>query len=88
MDDNNLLNFLDGLFAHDTGSINTGIEDEQLRNKIILHLKALDEDTFSYILAKYIQKYLVSPEALKKGYGIEDVVTFIRWLGQYMNIEL
>lgn len=79
---------IDGLFAYDTGSKNSGIHDEQLRSEIISYLESLDDDSFRLTLSIFIREYFLSENQLNKGYGIEDVVLFIKWLDDFMGIEL
>ncbi|QIW17175.1 hypothetical protein [Bacillus thuringiensis] len=83
-----IFNALDGIYAFDTGSTDSGIKDEVLRQQVIDYLDSLDEDEFRIILSDFIREYFVSYEAIKKGYGIEDVASFIKWLDKYMGIEL
>lgn len=88
MDRTRLFDVLDGLYAYDTGSTDSGIKDENLRQEIIGYLESLDDNEFRITMSKFIREYFISDEALKKGYGIEDVAAFIKWLDRYMDIQL
>ncbi|MCU5414772.1 MULTISPECIES: hypothetical protein [Bacillus] len=88
MNQNKLFGILDGLYAFDTGSTDSGIKDEFLRMKVIEYLESLDQEEFRIIMSNFIRDYFVSHEAIKKGYGIEDVVSFVKWLDKFMGIEI
>ncbi|MEK5115407.1 hypothetical protein [Bacillus sp. FSL R5-0677] len=88
MEQKQLFEALDGLFAFDNGCIDSGIRDEQLRFQVCNHLEALDENEFRVTLSTFVRQYFVSEERIEKGYGIEDVAKFIRWIDGYMNISL
>lgn len=88
MDQTKLYNSLDGLFAFDTGSVNSGINDENLRDEISDYLDSLDENEFRIIMSTFVRKHFLSDQALGKGYGIEDVKSFIEWLDKYMGVQL
>lgn len=77
---------LDGLFAYDTGCTDSGIHDEVLREKVKQELADdLKNRPFSLVgprLTKFAKRYLEPP------YGLEDIAHFIRWLRDFMEIEL
>lgn len=79
---------IDKLFAYDTGATDSGVKDENLRNKIILEIKNLSEDQFRIFMSAYVKERFLSDTAIKNGYGIEDVKCFIEWLDQYMDCSL
>lgn len=83
-----IFNLLDGLYAFDTGSTDCGIQDEILRQQVIDYLDNLNEDEFRILMSNFIRESFVSHEAIQKGYGIEDVAAFIKWLDRFMGIEL
>jgi len=88
MNKDRLFNSLDGLYAYDTGCTDSGINDELLREKVKTYLDSLSEEEFRVIMSTYIFEYFVGEEAIKNGYGIEDVASFIRWLNDRMGISL
>lgn len=75
-----LYDSMDGLFAYDTGCVDSGIRDEVLRQEVIKHLRNLDPVEFRVVLSNYVREYFISKEAIEQGYGIEDVKSFIEWL--------
>lgn len=66
MNQNKLFGILDGLYAFDTGSTDSGIKDEFLRMKVIEYLESLDQEEFRIIMSNFIRDYFVSHEAIKK----------------------
>ncbi len=83
-----LYDSLDGLFAYDTGCVDSGIKDEVLRQEVLKTLNDLSEDRFRIVISEYIRDMFLSPKALKQGYGIEDVKSFINWLSDRMRIYI
>lgn len=75
---------LDGLIAYDTGSIDSGIHDEALRDRCIEALQELDDKQ----LTRLIRDMWVSEKAIAQGYTYEDLLSFCRWLGDYMEMDL
>lgn len=88
MEQKRLFHVLDGLYAFDTGSTDSGIQDETLRQQVIDYLDTLNENEFRIVMSTFIRENFVSHEAIQKGYGIEDVAAFIKWLDRFMGIEL
>ena len=81
-------NDLIGLFAYDGGATDSGIHDEVLRAELIAGMKAMSEDEFRLGMSRFVQEHFLSEDALAKRYGIEDVVEFVRWLGDYMETDI
>lgn len=77
---------LDGLYAYDTGCVDSGIRDEVLRRKVIAELKL--EDSHNSRLSRIIRELCLTDEAIAQGYGIEDCVSFVDWLGGRMDFDL
>jgi hypothetical protein len=88
MDKKKLFDSLDGLFAYDNGCVDSGIKDELLREEVKTHLTGLSENDFRLIMTEFVNQYYTCSEAVEKGYGIEDVVGFLKWLDDYMDISL
>jgi len=80
MTDEELFDALDGLWAYDTGSTDSGIHDEGLRERVKAEL-AKDLAGLSR-LTKFTRRYLEAP------YNVADVASFIRWLAHDMEIDL
>lgn len=88
MDEATLFNALGGLFAYDTGSTDSGIHDEALRDRVKTYLDSLDERAFRLSISKYVREHYLTDAALAEGYGIEDVKAFTEWLADSMRIYL
>jgi hypothetical protein len=88
MDKEKLFESLEGLFAYDTGCVDSGIHDERLRREVINYLHSLSSDDFRLIMTEFIREYFVCEEAVNQGYGIEDVSSFIEWLSEYMEYDI
>ena len=91
MSDEELRAALDGLFAYDGGSTDSGIHDEALRARCIteLHSRSGPYETAPRLfLSRLIRDMWLSEEALEQGYGIEDAVEFTEWLGERMETEI
>jgi hypothetical protein len=91
MTEQELRDALDGLFAYDTGAVDSGIHDEALRERCITELKSqigAHEVAPRLFLSRMIRDMWLSEEALAQGYGIEDVMSFVVWLGDYMGIVI
>lgn len=71
---------LDCIFAYDTGATDSGVHDSQLKQALIAFIKALDETNYRLFLSEFIREHFLSDEALKQGYGIDDVREFLEWL--------
>lgn len=79
---------MDKLFAFDMGCTDSGSADELAREEIKTELKNMPEDKIRVLLSVYIRERFLVEEALKNGYGIEDVNCFIKWLDEYMEFPL
>ena len=87
MTDEELFDYLDGMFAYDTGCIDSGIKDEIKRQDIINMLRgnptwAMDKLTI------FVLTHFLSDEARKQGYGLADVKSFFTWLSDYMRFDI
>jgi hypothetical protein len=83
-----LYDALDGLCAYDTGATDSGIKDDNLRSEVKGYLKGLDKDQFRMVISSFIRESFLTETRLQQGYGIKDVVAFIEWLDESMNINL
>ncbi|PEM55339.1 hypothetical protein [Bacillus wiedmannii] len=88
MNQKKIFESMEGLYAFDTGSTDSGINDELLRKQIVSYLETLDDNEFRILMSTFIREYFVSHEAIENGYGIEDLVQFIKWLDEFMGIEI
>ena len=60
MDYETLRDSLDGLFAYDTGSTDSGIHDEALRERCKAHLQGLKDDDRRHLLGKMVAEMWLS----------------------------
>lgn len=91
MTDAELAGALDGLYAYDTGSTDSGIHDEALRARCIAEMASRRgpfEIAPRVFLSRLVAGTWLTDDALAAGYGIEDVMCFIRWLDERMDITL
>ncbi|PHD00647.1 hypothetical protein COF44_12145 [Bacillus toyonensis] len=83
-----LYDALIGIFSYDMGCVDSGIKNELLRSRTIMYLQSLEDNEFRVIMSTFVCEYFVSDAAIKKGYGIEDVSSFIHWLDKFMGIDI
>lgn len=92
MNEQELRDALDGLFAYDGGATDSGIHDEVLRTRCKKAIKAMPCEPGELVprlwLSRLIRDMWLSEEALSQGYGIEDAVSFLRWLEEEMEIPV
>jgi hypothetical protein len=94
MTDEELTDALAGLFAYDTGSVDSGIHDEALKERCFEQLRqyglqeglrlappndAIVLDRLTVFLTRMLGER-ISEEALAQGYSIEDAMEFVHWL--------
>lgn len=72
-------NALIGLFAYDTCGSDFGINDSALKHQVFSYINELNENDFRILFSEFIREMFVSADAIKEGYGIEDVAAFIQW---------
>lgn len=82
MDKQTFFESLSGLFAYDTGCVDSGIKNESLKTQVFGEIERMNEDEFRLTFSEYIRSYYISEEAVSQGYGIEDVAEFLRWLSR------
>jgi hypothetical protein len=82
--DQKLHDALDGLFAYDLGSTDSGIHDEALRERVKAELRrdCGPDQLAGQRLSAFARRLLEPPR------GLEDVAEFIRWLSEFMEIDL
>ncbi|MNS95204.1 hypothetical protein D3C72_1294520 [compost metagenome] len=88
MNTKTLYDALDGMFAYDSGCVDSGINDRLLREAIKDYFFLLDSESSRLLLSRFIREYFLTEEKLAMQYGIEDVARFIGWLDDYMDIQL
>jgi hypothetical protein len=88
MTDEELREALDGLFAYDRGSVDSGIHDEALRARCVAELearKSVGAEEWRRLLAVLVRDMWLSDKAIAQGYGTEDAVSFVEWLEERMD---
>ncbi len=88
MTDDDLWEALEGLFAYDTGSVDSGIHDEVLRSKAQDAMRAKSADEKRFFIGRKVRDVMLSEESLSESYGTEDVAMFWQWLDETMNCAL
>jgi hypothetical protein len=76
--DDDLYDLIDGLFAYDGGCTDSGIKDDAAKEKVKKYLE--NNENADQMLWDFLRKY--DP---KLGYGLSDVVDFIKWLEDEMD---
>lgn len=71
---------LDGLYAYDCGSLDSGIRDQGLKAEVGAYLDSLDDRDRMRLLSKIARDLYLSDEAIEQGYGLTDVNLFYDWL--------
>lgn len=80
---------LNGIYAYDTGCVDSGIHDEILKRNLKKWINARDNyHEYERALAIWIRETYLSDEALDEGYGLEDVMGFLNWIEEYEFIPL
>ncbi len=91
MNTKKLFDALNSLFAYDTGSHDSGISDPLLKREVISFLKLEREKElhaiYPQVLSLFIREHFLTDEQLLKGYGVEDVKSFIEWVNNELGIE-
>lgn len=78
--ESSLFEAIDALIAYDEGATDSGINDAEMRKEVQEKLLAMNEEEFRKTLAGFVRTYYLSPDALSKGYGLQEVKFFIDWL--------
>jgi hypothetical protein len=77
------LDDLEAIHAYDTGARDSGLHDERRRAEVA---QALDdanpwEDAEARAdLSRWVASAYLSEEAIRKGYGWEDALEYLRWI--------
>ena len=82
MTDTELWESLDGLFSYDSGAIDSGIHDEELKDKVKKELQEDQANNYPRV-TKFLHEFYTVPP-----YTIEDTANFIDWLSAEMGISL
>lgn len=87
MTDDEFWDALDGLYAYDMGSIDSGIHDEVLRERVKTELwNGLGPHSlFTGRITRLVRDRMLTDAELAAGRSLEDVVEFTRWLDDEMR---
>lgn len=75
-----------GIYAYDTGCVDSGIHDELLRERVKQEFLTSTEGERK--LAVIVRENFLSEQALDYGFTLEDVKNFIEWLSEWMDFDL
>lgn len=78
---------MDGLYAYDTGSTDSGVHNEVLRASIKQELLDLPGDERRRVLVMIVAALFVNDDSIEQGYGVEDIAHFIQWLDDEMGLR-
>jgi hypothetical protein len=101
MTDDELWDALEGIYAYDMGCVDSGIHDEALKRRCreeldrrkqeLLHEREVPgpkRTADRRFWAERLGDMYLSDEAIDQGYGVDDVVEFVNWLGREMFYDL
>jgi hypothetical protein len=71
---------LEGIHAYDEGALDSGIHDEALRAKLQREVAAMTPNELRLRVSVWVREAYLSDDALSAGYGIEDAVSFWKWI--------
>jgi len=71
------LDRLDGIFAYDTGAINSGIKDDTFKASM------KSDPDLEKLLTELCKQYLNSDQ----GYTFEDIVELVKWSERELELE-
>lgn len=80
MNEEDLKDALDGLFAYDGGAVSSGIRDETLRMRCRDYLRSLGDSDRRVLLARIGRELYLTDAKLAQRYGLEDIAQFSQWL--------
>ncbi|GGR31337.1 hypothetical protein [Deinococcus ruber] len=79
MTDDQLFDALDGLYAYDSGSVDSGIHDELLRLQVVAYLADLPDLTRRETVGLFLWMQYLCPERVVQGYGPADAHEWLNW---------
>lgn len=88
MEKNEVFRLLNGFYGYDTCGPDFGISDPAKEEELYDYLMSLDRDTLDRLLAEYCNLYYLSDEAIKLGYGMSDMRSFLRWFEDDFSFDL
>ena len=70
---------ISGLFAYDTGCIDSGIHDPVRKQALVDEIKSMPSRDQHIFLSLVLSDLFLTDAAIKQGYGWEDARELIRW---------
>ena len=82
MNDEELKESLDGLYAYDRGLVPSGVHDDRLKTRVAAEVWAdcPRAALFGPRITRIAGEMFASSEAIQGGYGLEDLQRFVEWL--------
>jgi len=78
---------VDGLFAYDSGAVDSGIHDEALRVRVVQRLRDLPPPERRDWCGRIVIDLFLGDDAARQGYGEEDAAELLGWF-DVQGIEL
>ncbi len=75
-----LFDLMEGFYAYETGSMDSGIHDPVRRAQAVRQFKAMSETDARVFLSRKMRDHYLSEDAIAQGYGIEDAAKFWSWV--------
>jgi len=85
MNEKEVAELMFGFYAYETGSMDSGIHDDLKKAQLRDYLLGLEEVNQRVFLARLVRHEFLTEEAIKLGYGLEDVEQFIVWLNDWLG---
>ena len=77
----NLMDAVDSVLAFDRGAFDSASSGADLRQAVLSYLRQLDDEARRNVLAQYCRRFLTD-EAIRAGYGVNDIINFVEWLSE------
>ena len=66
---------LDSLYSEE-------IDDGDLLSDVLTHLGSMQDFPYRLFLARYVHARFLCKESVKQGYGLDDVIEFVKWFDE------
>jgi hypothetical protein len=73
------LTLIDGLFAYDTGCVDSGIHDPVAKKALVEMIRAQPSGDQRIFLSKVMRDLFLTDKSIAQGYGWEDVRELATW---------
>lgn len=78
----NLATAIDALMAYDSGCLDSGVYDPEMKIAVVDYLTSLSSDKFRQEMSVLIRDSYLTDVKIEAGYGVEDVKNLFEWLEQ------